>query len=269
MTDIPEPRFFESDNKFLAHLEWEAIRVICFNDKHKDIGEAYPKYEQRQFYWIDPFTFKASAEHHALRGKVRRKEFGTLDDFYQALKPFLKPRKLGKALKDAKKRTSQAAHQLEQLGEDFIDNPELFKEARQIAKYIADSGKSDEVFLEQLTQLVFRHNASDFTDGQIKTVWKFLNRQVERHLNLDRVETAILDADNKNLYFMWGMIKRECPKGDTFTWPTAKAAKICHCSKKDVKPIMKKLENLGAIKMLQTGKRGAQSSRAALYVREA
>ena len=130
MTDIPEPRFFESDNKFLAHLEWEAIRVICFNDKHKDIGEAYPKYEQRQFYWIDPFTFKASDEHHALRGKIRRKEFETLNDFYQALKPFLKPRKLGKALKDAKKRTSQAAHLLEQLGEDFIDTPDLFKEAR-------------------------------------------------------------------------------------------------------------------------------------------
>ena len=73
-----------------------------------DICEAYPKFEQRHFYWIDPFTFKASDEHHTLRGKVRRKEFETLDDFYQALKPFLKPRKLGKALKDAKKRTSQA-----------------------------------------------------------------------------------------------------------------------------------------------------------------
>ena len=74
---------------------------------------------------------------------------------------------------------------------------------------------------------------------------------------------------DKNLYFMWGKIKREYPKGDTFTWPTAKAATACHCSKQDVKPIMKKLEKLGAIKMLQTGKRGAHSSRAALYVREA
>jgi len=67
---------------------------------------------------------------------------------------------------------------------------------------------------------------------------------------------------------MWGKIKREYPKGDTFTWPTAKAAKICHCSKQDVKPIMKKLEKLGAIKMLQTGKPGQHSNRAALYRRE-
>ena len=28
MTDI-KPRFFESENKVLAHLEWEAIRMIC------------------------------------------------------------------------------------------------------------------------------------------------------------------------------------------------------------------------------------------------
>ena len=34
-------------------------------------------------------------------------------------------------------------------------------------------------------------------------------------------------------------------------------------------PIMKKLEKLGAIKLLKTGKLGAHSSRAALYMREA
>ena len=125
------------------------------------------------------------------------------------------------------------------------------------------------MFLDQLTQLVFRHNVDKFTDGQIKTIWAFLDRQVEKHLKLDRVEAAILDENKKNLYFMWGKIKREHPKGDTFTWPTAKAAQVCNCSKQDVKPIMKQLEKLGAIKMLQTGKRGAHSSRAALYVREA
>ena len=194
--------------------------------------------------------------------------YKTMDDFYEAINKLLKPRKLGKALKDAKKRTSQAAHQLEQLGEDFIDNPDLFKEARQVAKYIADRGKSDEVFTDQLTQLIFRHNASDFTDGQIKTIWTFLDKQVEKHLNLDRVEAAILDEDSKNLYFMWGKIKREYPKGDTFVWPIKEAASKCKCSKTDVAPIMKKLEKLGAITLIQAGKAGRNSSRAALYRRE-
>ena len=68
---------------------------------------------------------------------------------------------------------------------------------------------------------------------------------------------------------MWVKIKREYPKGNAFTCPTAKAARACHCSKQDVKSIMKKLEKLGAIKLLQNGKRGAHSSRVALYVREA
>ena len=67
---------------------------------------------------------------------------------------------------------------------------------------------------------------------------------------------------------MWGKIKSEHPKGDTFTWPTAKAAKICHCSKQDIKPIMKKLEKLGAVTLIQAGKAGKNSSRAALYRRE-
>ena len=151
--------------------------------------------------------------------------YKSLDDFYAAINALLKPRKLGKALKDAKRRTSQAAHQLEQLGEDFIDNQELFKEARQVAKYIADRGKSDDVFTDQLTQLVFRHDASDFTDGQIKTIWTFLDRPVEKHFKLDSSEASILDEDNKDLYFMWGMIKREYPKYNRFTWPTAKVTK--------------------------------------------
>jgi hypothetical protein len=144
----------------------------------------------------------------------------------------------------------------------------LFKEARQVAKYIADRGKSDELFLDRLTQLVFQHNASDFTDGQTKTIWKFLDRQVEKHLKLDRVEAAILDEDDKNPCFMWGKIKREYPKDCTFTWSSDDAAAKCHCSKKNVKPIMKKLEKLGAITLLLEGKPGKNSNRAALYGRE-
>ena len=103
---------------------------------------------------------------------------------------------------------------------------------------------------------------------QIQTLWNFLDVQVDKHLKLDRIEAAILDEDNKNLYFMWGKIKREYPKGDTFAWPLKEAASKCKCSKTDVAPIMRKLEKLGAITLIQTGKAGRNSSRAALYRRE-
>ena len=268
MTDI-EPRFFDTENKILAHLEWEAIRVINFNGSYMDIADAHPKFEQRQFYWIEPFNAKASDEHHAIKRKIRKKEYASLEDFYSALKPLMKPKKKGKALRDAKHRTAQARYQREQLGDAFIEGkPELFKDARDVAKYIADKGNDEEIFSDQLSQLIFRHKALDLTDAQIQTLWNFLDAQVDKHLKLDRVEAALLDEDNKNLYFMWGKIKREYPKGDTFVWPIKEAASKCKCSKTDVGPIMKKLEKLGAVTLIQAGKAGKNSGRAALYRRE-
>ena len=53
---------------------------------------------------------------------------------------------------------------------------------------------------------------------------------------------------------MWGKIKREYPRGDTFAWPVKEAASKCKCSKSDVGPIMKRLEKLGAITLIQAGK---------------
>ena len=84
----------------------------------------------------------------------------------------------------------------------------------------------------------------------------------------DDIEAKIIDADNKNLWFMWGKIKRTYPAGDTFPLPTEEARKLCGCSKTDVAPIMKKLEKLGAITRTQKGARGANSGRAAIYRRE-
>ena len=268
MTDI-EPRFFDTENKLIAHLEWEAIRMIVFNGIHMNIADAYPEFEQRQFYWIDPFNDKASEEHHAIKRKIQKSEYSSLEDFYFALKPLLKPQKKGKALRDAKQRTAQASYQREKLGDAFIEGkPELFKDARNVAKYIADKGNDEDIFSDQLSQLIFRHKALDLTDRQIQTLWNFLDAQVDKHLKLDRVEAAILDEDNKNLYFMWGKIKRDYPKGDTFTWPVKEAAATCKCSKSDVGPIMKRLEKLGAITLIQAGKAGKNSTRAALYGRK-
>ena len=268
MTDI-EPRFFDTENRILAHLEWEAIRIINFNGSYMDIADAFPKFEQKQVHWIDPFNDKASDEHHAIKRKIWKKEYSSLEDFYSALKPLLKPKKKGKALRDAKHRTAQASYQREQLGDAFIEGkPELFKEARDVAKYIADKGNDEDIFSDQLSQLIFRHKVLDLTDTQILTLWNFLDAQVDKHLILDRVEAAILDEDNKNLYFMWGKIKRNYPKGDTFVWPVKEAASKCKCSKTDVAPIMKKLEQLGAITLIQAGRAGKNSSRAALYRRE-
>jgi hypothetical protein len=85
---------------------------------------------------------------------------------------------------------------------------------------------------------------------------------------LDRVEASIIDTDDKNVVFMWGKIKRRYVKNDTFVWTNEKAANEAHCSKSNVKTIMRKLEKVGAIKCIQKGKSGSFTKRANHYRRE-
>ena len=105
MTDI-QPRFFEKENKLIAHLEWEAIRILCFDGSHMNIADAYPKFEQRRFYWTQKYYDKATDEYHSIKRKITNKEYQSLDEFYADLKPILKPKPRGNMLKDKKKRTS-------------------------------------------------------------------------------------------------------------------------------------------------------------------
>jgi predicted transcriptional regulator len=67
---------------------------------------------------------------------------------------------------------------------------------------------------------------------------------------------------------MWSKIKRRHVKNDTFVWTNELAAKEAHCSKSNVKAIMRKLEKLGAITCIQEGRSGSSSRRANLYRRE-
>ena len=267
--EAPEPRFFENENKLFAHLEWEAIKHICFNGRHMDMGAAYPKYEQRQFYWIDPFNEKSTAEQRQILGKINRGEFNDLNEFYESLKLLLKPRARGKALKDKKVRTAQAAFQREQLGNAFIENQPLMTAARKCAFGLSENRANAEDIAAKADELIAKHCVIEpLNKAQRTTLIDYLQRRVAEHMKPDTIEAQIIDANHKNLYFMWGKIKRCCPKGDTIAWPTARAASEAHCSKAEVKKIMNKLVSLGAVKLLQSGKAGRNSGRAALYRRE-
>jgi len=123
--------------------------------------------------------------------------------------------------------TAQASFQREQLGDAFSDGkPELFENSRNVAKYIADKSDDKDIFSDPLSQLIFRHKALDPTYTQILTLWNFSDTKVDKHLILDRIETAILDENRK------------------------------------------KLQKLDAITLIQTGKAGRNSNRAAFYRRK-
>ena len=267
MADI-KPRYFDHPDYCIRFLEWQAIEYIFFNRDYNKHHEYFDAYSQKRGFWNDHYVDHRKESHKQIMGLIVDGTYKSMDDFYNAINKLLKPRKLGKALKDAKMRTAQAAFQLERYGEDFIDNPELFRDARRVAKLIADTGRDENVFADQFSQLLSAHSADELTQGQVQTISTFLDAQVEKHLKLDRVEAAILDEDNKNLYCMWGKIKREYPKGDTFAWPIKLSSERCGCSKSNVGPIMQKLEKLGAVTLIQAGKAGRHSGRAAIYRRE-
>ena len=267
MTDI-EPRFFDSKNKILAHLEWEAIRMAIFDGSYVDIANAYPNFRPRQFYWIDTFNNKASKEHHEIIRKIWKKEYSSLEDFYQALQKFLKPVARGKALKDKKKRTAQKAFQRERLGDAFIENKALLRDAHKVAFRLVeeDAGLND--ISERIAQLLFNHDFTNVTDNQITTLFKYVQAQMDKHNLLDKTEAAIIDTNDKNTVFMWCKIKRKYPKETHLLGQQKEGAEEARCSKSDVGPIMKRLTKLGAISLIQTGKAGKNSGRAALYRRE-
>jgi hypothetical protein len=253
MTDI-KPRFFESENKVLAHLEWEAIRMICFGGSHMGIDDAYPKFERSRTHWTQYYYDNAKDEHHSLKRKINKREYQSLDEFYEALKPVLKPKPRGKMLKDKKKRTSQKEYQRDSKGEAFIDNDPLFSAAAKCTFDFAEAFADEHAIALKAEEL-----AGQFDNG---TPLNELQMSVLRDYIQQRIDP------DKNVYYMWGQIKRRCLKDDTITWPQATAAKLCRCSKTEVSKIMNKLIKLGAITRVQEGKRGANSGRAAIYRRE-
>ena len=91
---------------------------------------------------------------------------------------------------------------------------------------------------------------------------------MDKLMHPDNVEAKLIDTNNKNLWFMWGKIKRQFAVGETFAWTSVKAVEQAKCSKSDVGQIMKKLCSVGALTRIQEGKAGQSSGRANIYRRE-
>ena len=267
MRDI-QPKFLEHPDVCIKHLEWAALYYIIFEKSWKKMEEFLPKYSRRAFYWVDPFNSKAKDNHKFLQKRLYSKSITSMDEFYRELDKILKPKPLGKALKDKKQRTAQSAYQQEQLGDAFIDNAQLLSKAKQSAFQLAEDNADKDMIVVKANGLVSEHSNEALSPKQLDTLIMYIEAQVNKHLKLDRVEASIIDTDDKNVVFMWSKIKRRYVRKDTFAWTNAVAAKEAHCSKSNVKTIMRKLEMLGAIKCIQKGKSGSFTRRANLYRRE-
>lgn len=149
------------------------------------------------------------------------------------------------------------------------ENDPLFSAAARSAFDLAEDDADEAAVALKAEELAGEFdNGTPLTEIQMSVLRDHIQQRIDKHQKLDRIEAALIDDPDKNVYYMWGQIKRRCLKDDTIAWPLATAAKYGRCSRTQVSKIMSKLMKVGAVTRVQKGARGENSSRAAIYKRE-
>ncbi|MDC0476670.1 hypothetical protein OAN83_02600 [Alphaproteobacteria bacterium] len=104
MTDIT-PKYFDHPDYCIRFLEWQAFKVLVFGKDHMAMIKYFEAFSQRYHKWHDYYLGKRKDGHSWIMYLINEGTFNSIDEFYESMSKLLKPRKLGKALKDAKKRT--------------------------------------------------------------------------------------------------------------------------------------------------------------------
>ena len=264
------PNYTQHPDKSIRFLEAYALKKLVYDGSSTGLYTAHPEVQHGWPHWTEHYHSKAKQHHKDFMRDLNLGSYLTIDDFYEGIKKLLKPVPKGKALRDKKKRTAQKAYQKDKLGDAFIDNTPLLAEARLAARELADNEADEDTISIKAKVLAEIYAWSNpLTDNQLQNLINYIKAQIEKHLKLDRIEAQILDENNKNLYFMYGQIKRRAAVGDTVELGISSASKIGRCSRSDVKPILKKLENLGFLNCIQKGRQGSQTGRSSIYRREA
>ena len=264
------PRFTEHPDKAIRFIEYHALKKLVYDGSTNELCEAHPEFDGRWPHWQDYYNSKPHKKQKELMSELMSGAYPTIDDFYEGIKKLLKPTPKGKAFRDKKKRTAQKEYQKEKLGDAFIDNDELISKARDIALELADYDADGETIAIKVKVLaeMYAWDAS-LTDAQLENLIDFVKVKIEQHLQLDRIEAKILDAKNKNLYYIYGQIKRKTNIGDTIELGLKSASELGACSRSDVKSILSKLEKFSFLTCRQRGKKGSQTFRSSIYRREA
>ena len=263
------PQFTEHPDQAIRFIEYRALMKLVYSGSTNNLLKAHPEMAGRWLHWQDYYNSKPHKKHKDFMTELMAGAYPTIEDFYVGIKKLLKPAMKGKALSDKKKRTAQKEYQKEKLGEAYIDNDELISQARKVALELADMNANEEAVINKVKVLAEMYAWHDpLSDIQLQNLTSFVKVKIENHLKLDRIEAKILDAKDKNLYYMYGQIKRKINIGDTIELGLVSAAKLGGCSRTYVKPVMSKLEKLGFLTCTQKGKQGSQTFRSSIYRRE-
>ena len=153
-----KPDLLYCEHPFLAlrYFEWAAVERLYAKPRGERMYQLYPdlpfalwlqqsgdlttkaqRYPETEGAWAATDLAKVGLD----------KELDTLEEVYAHIEAKLKPKRTGKALKDAKRAMGQREYQREALGEGFVDNPPLVSSAKTACKAIAEEGGSPEAVI--------------------------------------------------------------------------------------------------------------------------
>jgi hypothetical protein len=177
-----------------------------------------------------------------------------------------KPKPRGKVLAHDKLNTARKLYAKKRDGDAFIDDNHVLFAANEIAKELANKDATVEEVRKRV-EATIRIYEFDLTDDQIDNLISYISRRISDFETLQCIDRAVLDEGDKDLWFLWGLIKRDYALGDKIIKGREQWRKALKVTPAKVNPLFDRLIKLKAVRRLAQGKKGAGSKSASQYVR--
>ena len=177
-----------------------------------------------------------------------------------------KPKPRGKSLTYSKQKTARRLYAQKRDGDAFIDNNLVMYAANQAAKEMAHTQAKREDVEAKAKALVIV-NRFDLTEPQKTTFIDYIQRRIGDFEALTRIDAAVLNENDKDLWFLWGLIKRDFALDDKIIRGREQWRKLLKVGPNKVTKLFDVLIRLEAVRKLAPGIKGATSRRATEYKR--
>ena len=172
---------------------------------------------------------------------------------------------LRKIRKDQKS-IARENYQRKRLGEDALVSKDFYSRAREAVSALLDQGGNREDIWGLHNKLVANE---DLTEPQRNTLLNEIMLPYFDKLNVkNRLVFDLLDqpsAKNKTILYLWFQLSRKFEVGVEFPLSNGQITKLAKCSHKDVSTYKEVMENLGILKRVGKGFKGANSKKASTY----
>lgn len=177
-----------------------------------------------------------------------------------------RPQPRGKLLAHEKRQTARRIYAKKRDGSAFIENDRILYAANIVAKNLAHTGASEDDVLSELSEFI-KANDFELTEDQKENLANYTQRRIGDFEALERVDRAVLDQSDKDLWFLWGLIKRDFALNDKIIKSREQWRKQLNVGPAKIGPLFEKLIHLKAVKRLGAGKKAAGSKVASQYKR--